>query len=90
LEKEIAQWFSPNYIPIGSISIAVLFFAYLAYRVYKYCNKQTSMFTKSPLDKRLNHLNQKGHLEAIILKEQIKMFKQDEDNKHHNIIKIRD
>ncbi len=39
LEKKIAQWFSPNYIAIGCIVIAVLFFAYLVYRAYKYINK---------------------------------------------------
>ncbi len=63
LQKTIIDWnlwrrkshsFSPNYIAIGCIIIAVIFFAYLAYRAYKYCNKRTSMFIKSPLKSTLN------------------------------------
>jgi len=57
LEKEIAQWFSPNYVAIGCIIIAIIFFAYVANRLYKYCTKRTSMFFESTLDKTLNHLN---------------------------------
>jgi len=48
------------------------------------------MFTKSPLDDALNNLNCKEHLAALELKEQIKMFEQDEKENHHNIIKIGD
>ncbi len=48
------------------------------------------MFTKSPLDATLNHLNQKERMEAIKLKEQVKLFKQDEDENHPNIIKLGD
>jgi len=90
LEKEIAQWFSPNYIAIGCIIIVVLFFAYLAYRAYKYINKRTSMFTKPPFESAINQLNKKEQMEAIELKEQIKMLKKDEDKNHPNIIKIGD
>jgi hypothetical protein len=32
-EEEIAQWARPNYVAIGSIIIAILFFTYLAYRL---------------------------------------------------------
>jgi len=67
-EEEIAQWAKPNYIPIGCIIIAALFFTYLVYRLYKHCTRRTSMFTKSPLDNALNHLNQKECLEALELK----------------------
>ncbi len=89
-EKEIQQWFSPIYIAIGCITIAVLFFAYLAYRAYKYFNKRISMFTKPPFESTINHLNRKEQMEAIELKEQIKMIEKEEKKKHPNIIKIGD
>jgi len=89
-EKEIEQWFSPNYIAIGCITIAILFFAYLAYRAYKYFNKRTSMFSKPPFESAINQLNRKEQMEAIKLKEQIKMIEKEENIKHPNIIKIGD
>ncbi len=48
------------------------------------------MFTKSPFDDALNHLNCKELLEALELKAQIKMFEQDEKENQPNIIKIND
>ena len=65
-EKEISQWFSPNYVAI----VAIIFFLNLA---YKYVNKWTSKFTNSALDKTLNHLNKKEYHKAIKLKEQVKL-----------------
>jgi len=34
-QKEINQWFSPNYIAIACITIAIIFFAYLFYKAYR-------------------------------------------------------
>jgi len=48
------------------------------------------MFIKSPLDNALNHLNRKECLEALERKAQIKMFEQDKQENHFNIIKIGD
>ncbi len=48
------------------------------------------MFTKSPLDDALHHLNRKERLEALELKVQIKLFEQDEKENHPTIIKIED
>ena len=48
------------------------------------------MFTKSLLHNALNHLNSKERQEALELKAQIKMFEQDLEENHPNIIKIGD
>ena len=89
-EKEISQWFSPNYIAIVCIIIAIVFFLYLAYQAYKAFNKRTSKLTNATLEKSLNHLNKKEIREAIELDEVVKMYHQDEQQNHPNIIKIGD
>jgi hypothetical protein len=89
-EEEIAQWAKPNYVTIGCIIIAALFFTYLAYKLYKHCTKRTSMFTKLPLHDAPNHLDRKECLEALELKAQTKMFEQDEKENRPNNIKIGD
>ncbi len=89
-EKEISQWFSQNYIAIVCIIIAIIFFLYLANQAYKYINNRTSKFANSTIDKTLNHLNKKEIREAIELKEVVKMYEQDEQQNHPNIIKIGD
>jgi len=89
-EKEISQWFSPNYIAIVCIIIAIIFFLYLVYQAYRYINKHTSKLASSTLDKTLNHLNKKEFREAIELEEVVKMYHHDEQQNHPNIIKIGD
>ena len=85
-ETEIAQWFKPNYIAIGVITLAVLFVIYLAYRLYKWYTKDVPQ----PLDIALNHLNRKERLECLKLKQEIADYENDLDNAHRNIIRIGD
>ena len=89
-EQEIAQWYSPNYIAILCIIIAIAFFLYLAYQAYRYFKNRTTKLADSALDKTLNHLNKRERQEAIELKEVVKMYEQDEQRNHPNIIKIGD
>jgi hypothetical protein len=89
-EQEIAQWFSPNYIAILCIIITIIFFLFLAYQVYRYFKNRTTKLADSALDKTLNHLNKRERQEAIELKEVVKMYEQDEQRNHPNIIKIGD
>jgi len=48
------------------------------------------MFTKPPFESAINQLNRKEQMEAIKLKEQIKMIEKEESKKHPYIIKNRD
>ena len=85
-QTEIDQWFGPNYIAIGFITLAVLFVLYIAFKLYKWFTRETPQ----PLDIALNHLNRKERLEVLKLKQEIADYENDLDNAHRNIIRIGD
>ena len=85
-QTEIDQWFGPNYIAIGFITLAVLFVLYIAFKLYRWFTRETPQ----PLDIALNHLNRKERLEVLKLKQEIADYENDLDNAHRNIIRIGD
>jgi len=85
-DNKIDVWFRPNYVVIGSITLAALFTCYIVFRIYRYCTKKPLQ----PVDVALQHLDLKECLEALEIKNQIREFELDLQNNHQDIIQIGD
>jgi hypothetical protein len=79
---EIDEWFKPNYVSIISITMAVLFTCYIAFRIYKFCTRKPLQF----LGEAFRNLEHKEQLQVLELMNQIREYEQDLQTGHQNII----
>jgi hypothetical protein len=82
---EIDEWFKPNYVAIISITMAVLFTLYIAFRIYQFCTRKPIQ----PLDEAILNLERREQLQALELKSQINKYEQDLQTAHQ-IIRVGD
>jgi hypothetical protein len=73
-------------VAIISITMAVLFTCYIAFRVYKFCTRKPLQ----PLDKALKNLERREQLQALELKNKIREYEQELQTNHQSIIRIGD